>query len=103
MLVNKLSKKANINLTVYENSHHGFDSEEPIVFNEKGYSFKDCLFRLDEYRCIKNFLSLPMSYTFMQNFGFFFCVERGVNIGGNPEARKKSFEFASSFMSRTLN
>ena len=103
MFVNKLSKKANINLTVYENSHHGFDSEEPIVFNEKGYSFKDCLFRLDENGdVLMNFLSLPMSSPLMQKFGFLFCVERGVNIGGNPEARKKSFEFASSFMSRTL-
>ena len=40
MFVNKLSKKANINLTVYENSHHGFDSEEPIVFNEKDIVLK---------------------------------------------------------------
>ena len=52
---------------------------------------------------LMNFLSLPMSSPLMQKFGFLFCVERGVNIGGNPEARKKSFEFASSFMSRTLN
>ena len=103
MFVNKLSKKANINLTVYENSHHGFDSEEPIVFNEKGYSFKDCLFRLDEDGdVLMNFLSLPMSFPLMQKFGYLFCVKRGVNIGGNPEARKKSFEFASSFMSKTL-
>ena len=103
MFVNKLSKKANISLTVYENSHHGFDSEEPIVFNEKGYSFKDCLFRLDEDGdVLMNFLSLSMSSPLMQKFGFLFCVERGVNIGGNPEARKKSFEFASSFMSKTL-
>ena len=103
MFVNKLSKTANINLTVYENSHHGFDSEEPIVFNEKGYSFKDCLFRLDEDGdVLMNFLSLPMSSPLMQKFGFLFCVERGVNIGGNATARKKSFEFASSFMSKTL-
>ena len=103
MLVNKLSKKANINLTVYENSHHGFDSKEPIVFNDKGYSFKDCLFKLDkDGDVLMNFLSLPMSSPLMQKFGFLFCVERGVNIGGNPEARKKSFEFASAFMSKTL-
>ena len=103
MFVKKLSKKTNIKLTVYKDSHHGFDSEEPIVFNEKGYSFKDCLFRLDEDGDVRmNFLSLPMSSPLMQKFGFLFCVERGVNIGGNPEARKKSFEFASSFMSKTL-
>ena len=35
-----------------------------------------------------NFLSLPMSSPLMQKFGFLFCVKRGVNIGGNPEARK---------------
>jgi len=51
---------------------------------------------------LMSFLSLPMSSPLMQKFGFLFCVGRGVNIGGNPEARKKSYDFASSFMSKTL-
>ena len=101
--VKKISKTANVDLTIYPDSHHSFDSEEPVTFNEKGYSFKDCLFKLNEDGdVLMNYLSLPMSSPFMQKVGFLFCVERGVNLGGNPIARKKSFEFALSFMSTTL-
>ena len=46
--VNKISNKSNVDLTIYTNSHHSFDSEEPVTFNEKGYSFKNCLFKLSK-------------------------------------------------------
>jgi len=49
-----------------------------------------------------NYLRLPMSNPILQKVGFLFCVERGVDIGGNPEARKKSLTFAKNFMKRVL-
>ena len=102
-LVDKIGTKANIGLTVFPDSHHSFDSEEPVSYNENGYSFKDCLFRLDnDGDVIMNYLSLPMSSPIMQKLGFLFCVERGVNFGGNPQTREKAFKFALSFMSKTL-
>ena len=102
-LVNKISKNSNIDLTIYANSHHSFDSEEPVKFNEKGYSFKNCLFRLNEKGdVLMNYLHLPMSSPIMQKIGFLFCVERGVNLGGNQEARKNAFEFSKDFMKKTL-
>ena len=102
--VNKISKNANIGLTIYPDSHHSFDSKNPVIFNSKGYSFKDCLFKLNEEGdVLMNYLSLPMSSPLMQKIGFLFCVERGVNLGGNTESRKKAFDFAKSFMMNTLN
>ena len=102
-LVEKLSDKANISLTTYPNSHHSFDSETPVRRNEKGYSFKDCLFTLTEDGdVLMNYLQLPMSTPLLQKIGFVFCVEKGVNIGGNPTARKKAFTFAKEFMITTL-
>tara|TARA_B110000003_G_scaffold41808_1_gene38962 strand:- start:403 stop:1380 length:978 start_codon:yes stop_codon:yes gene_type:complete len=102
-LVHKLAKNTNINITTYPKAHHGFDSEEPVVRNEKGYSFKDCLFDLtSDGDVLMNYLKLPMSSPLLQKVGFMFCVERGVNVGGNPEARKKSFVFAKEFMNREL-
>ena len=102
--VNKISKNANIGLTIYPDSHHSFDSKSPVIFNSKGYSFKDCLFKLNkEGDVLMNYLSLPMSSPLMQKIGFLFCVERGVNLGGNTESRKKAFNFAKSFMKNTLN
>lgn len=102
-LVEKLSDKTNIKITTYPNAHHGFDSEEPVVWNEKGYSFKDCLFDLTaEGDVLMNYLRLPMSNPMLQKIGFLFCVERGVNVGGNKDARKKSLAFAKDFMNDKL-
>ena len=80
-----------------------FDSEEPVTFNEKGYSFKNCLFKLSkEGDVLMDYLHLPMSSPIMQKIGFLFCVDRGVNLGGNPESRKRAFEFSKYFMKKTL-
>jgi len=102
-LIKKLEGKANIALTTYPESHHSFDSETPVTRNEKGYSFKDCLFTLTEDGdVLMNYLQLPMSSPLLQKLGFMFCVEQGVDIGGNPAARKKAFAFAKEFMHTTL-
>jgi dienelactone hydrolase len=102
-LVGILSKNNNIGITIYPNSHHGFDSEEPVQKNENGYSFKNCLFDLTEKGdVLMNYLGLPMSNPTLQKIGFLFCVERGVSIGGNSEARKKSLIFAKNFMKLSL-
>ena len=102
-LVEKLSDKTNISITTYPDAHHGFDSEEPVVWNEKGYSFKDCLFDLTaEGDVLMNYLRLPMSNSILQKVGFLFCVEKGVNVGGNLDARKKSLAFAKDFMKNKL-
>ena len=101
--VNKISKTANIGLTIYPESHHSFDSQGPVIFNEKGYSFKNCLFKLNKQGdVLMNYLSLPMSSPLLQKLGFLFCVERGVNLGGNNESRERAFKFAKSFMTKTL-
>ena len=102
-LVEKLSDKTNINITTYPDAHHGFDSEEPVVWNEKGYSFKDCLFDLTaDGDVLMNYLRIPMSNSILQKVGFLFCVDKGVHVGGNKDARKKSLAFAKDFMNNTL-
>jgi dienelactone hydrolase len=102
-LVEKLSEKTNISITTYPEAHHGFDSEEPVVWNEKGYSFKDCLFDLTaEGDVLMNYLRLPMSNSILQKVGFLFCVDKGVHVGGNKDARKKSLAFAKDFMNNKL-
>ncbi len=102
-LVNKLNKKSNIGLTIYKDSHHSFDRNSPVIRNEEAYNFSDCLFRLSEDgHIMMDYLNIPMSNPLLQKIGFMFCVTRGVNYGGNPLARKKSFTFAEEFMIKTL-
>ena len=101
--VKKINKKGNVGLTIYPNAHHSFDSKSELTQNEKGYSFKDCMFKLSEDGdVLMNYLSLPMSSPFMQKIGFLFCVKRGVTLGGNSKARKMAFKFAEDFMKKTL-
>ncbi len=101
--VKKINKKGNVGLTIYPNAHHSFDSKSELTQNEKGYSFKDCMFKLSEDGdVLMDYLSLPMSSPFMQKIGFLFCVKRGVTLGGNSQARKMAFKFAEDFMKKTL-
>ena len=102
-LVNKLNKKSNIGLTIYKDSHHSFDRNSPVIRNEEAYNFSNCLFRLSEDgHIMMDYLNIPMSNSLLQKIGFMFCVTRGVNYGGNPVARRKSFTFSEEFMIKTL-
>ena len=103
-LVNQLSTNSNIDITVYKDSHHGFDREGGLEINENGYSFKDCMFKLtDDGDVLMNYLNIPMSNAFLQKIGFLFCATKGVTIGGNSDAREQSLKFARDFMIKTLN
>ena len=102
-LVNKLSLKTNISLTIYKDSYHSFDRDAPVIRNENAYNFSDCVFRLDKKgNVLMNYLNIPMSNSFLQKIGFVMCVTRGVYFGGNPQAREKSFNFSKEFMKKTL-
>ena len=103
-LVNQLGNYSNIDITVYKDSHHGFDREGGLEINENGYSFKKCMFKLTgDGDVLMNYLNIPMSNAFLQKVGFLFCATKGVTIGGNPDARVQSFKFARDFMIKTLN
>ena len=102
-LVNKLQKNTDIDITVYKNSHHSFDRNSPVIRNEEAYNFSSCLFKMtDDGKILMNYLNIPMSNPTLQKIGFLFCVERGVDYGGNPTSRKKSFEFSEEFIRKTL-
>ena len=102
-LANKLKPNTNIDVTVFKSSYHSFDTDSKVHKNESAYNFSDCMFKLTpEGHVLMNYLNIPMSNPFLQKIGFSFCVTRGVFSGGNPEARKKSFPLAKSFMKRTL-
>ena len=100
-LVEKLKNNANIDITIYEDSHHSFDRNSSVIVNEKAYNFTECKFRLTK-DVLMNYFNIPMSNPFLQKLGLMFCVKRGINFGGNPVSREKSFVFANEFMTKTL-
>ena len=102
-LASKLRPAANIDVTIFENSYHSFDTNSKVHKKEDAYNFSDCMFKLtSEGHVLMNYINLPMSNAFLQKIGFSFCVTRGVYSGGNPTARKKSFSLAKSFIKKTL-
>lgn len=95
--------KDNIDITVYPDSHHGFDTEIDIEFIEHAYSFSDCMFDIsDEGAILMNYLKIPMTSPLLQKIGFSFCVERGTYAGGNIIAREKAFQSSKAFISKHL-
>jgi len=102
-MYNLNSNHKNIGITIYENSHHSFDSDLPETIIENGYSFTDCMFTLSEDGVpLMNILDIPMSTPSLQKLGFSFCASRGPIVAGNSVAKEKAFKFAQSFMSKYL-
>jgi len=93
----------NIAVTVYENSHHSFDRDGPVIVDKKGYILTDCRLKMRaDGAVLMNFLDIPMTTPLLQKIGLAFCAERGPSYGGNPEAREKAFQFAREFMGQHL-
>ena len=97
-----------IEVTVYENAHHSFDRLEPPQVVKHGYKLEDCRLKMrDDGAVLMNFMNIPMTTPLLQKIGLSLCTggffaERGPTFGGNPTARKQSFEFSKKFMSEHL-
>ncbi len=97
--MNELNDYCNIDITIYKDSHHGFDREGGLEINENGYSFQNCMFKVTrDGDVLMSYLNIPMYNSLLEKGGFLFCVYNGVTIGGNLEARNQSFILAKEFM-----
>ena len=93
----------NIDITIYDNAHHGFDRKGPLTVEKRGYATGDCHFRMrSDGALLMNFFDIPMITPFRQKIALAWCADRGTTIGGDPNARQASFLFAKRFMSTNL-
>ena len=94
----------NIDITIYENAHHGFDRKGPIKTEENGYATGDCHFRMrSDGALLMNFFDIPMITPLRQKIALYCCANRGTTLGGEPKARESSFLFAKRFMLKHLS
>ena len=93
----------NINIDVYEGSHHGFDREGPLYIEKNGYKTGECQFNMrSDGALLMNFFNIPMTTPLRQKIALAMCAKRGPTIGGNSKARENSFKFAKDFMEKHL-
>lgn len=96
-------ENVNIDITVYPDSHHGFDREGPLTIAEDGYSTVNCHFKMrEDGALLMNFFDIPMVTPFRQKISLGLCADRGTTLGGNPISRKASFDFAKNFMKKYI-
>jgi dienelactone hydrolase len=103
-LVYELTEEGvNINIDIYEGSHHGFDREGPLDIEKNGYKTGECHFNMrSDGALLMNFFNIPMTTPLRQKIALAMCAKRGPTIGGNPKARENSFKFAKNFMEKHL-
>ena len=93
----------NASITVFPNSHHSYDRETDLKIVESGYSLTDCRLVLDSDGTVKTKdYGFPLSNSFMQKLGLYFCADKGPTMGGNKEARIKSKDYAVQFFKKHL-
>ena len=99
-LVKKLSDLgANINITVYRESHHAFDRDSEPIIDPKGYILSNCSYKMkDDGTVLTKRLGFPIRTPFLQKISLACCAKRGPVYGGNFDARNASFKFSKEFM-----
>mgnify|MGYP001288190638 CR=1 FL=1 len=104
-LVENLKSKGKINaeITVFENSHHSFDRDSEPRVVDHAYSLTDCRLLLDKDGTVRTEdYHFPLSNSFLQKIGLYFCASRGPTMGGNPEAAIQAKGISMSFMKKHL-
>ena len=102
-LVNTLNQK-NIEITIYPNAHHSFDSNVQISKKQNGYVLEDCRFVMNNQGAVlMNFFNIPMTTPLLQKIGLSMCAKRAPTFGQNIEAKVNSLSFAREFMNKHLN
>ena len=94
----------NIDITIYENAHHSFDREMELTTMENGYTLGDCFFPMDDEGALflSEFWNISINTPVRQKLALLTCAGRGPTMGGNYDAREKSFKFAADFFSKNL-
>lgn len=94
----------NINITIYEDAHHSFDREMDLTKIDNGYTLGDCFFPMNDegVLLLSEFWNIPINTPTRQKLALLTCAGRGPTMGGNDEARKKSFKFSAEFFQKYL-
>ena len=106
-LLDKLNESGlphNIDITIYEDAHHSYDREMELTTIEHGYTLGDCFFPMNDEGALflSEFWNIPINTPSRQKLALLTCAGRGPTMGGNKDAREKSFKFSADFFIENL-
>ena len=106
-LLDKLNESGlphNIDITIYEDAHHSYDREMELTTIEHGYTLGDCFFPMNDEGALflSEFWNIPINTPIRQKLALLTCAGRGPTMGGNKDAREKSFKFSADFFIENL-
>ena len=95
--------KDNIEITIFEDAHHSFDSKIKLTKMDNGYSLTDCMFKLnDDGTLLLDFMNFPMTSPYLQKIALAFCAKRGTTVEGNKSAKQEAHKISVLFMKKHL-
>ena len=99
----KVKGKINAEITVFPDSHHSFDRDSELLVVDHAYSLTDCRLVLDQDGTVRTEdYNFPLSNSFLQKIGLYFCASRGPTMGGNPKAAVQAKGIAMNFINKHL-
>ena len=106
-LLDKLNESGlphNIDITIYEDAHHSYDREMELTTIEHGYTLGDCFFPMNDEGALflSEFWNIPINTPIRQKLALLTCAGRGPTMGGNKDAKEKSFKFSADFFIENL-
>ena len=106
-LLDKLNESGlphNIDITIYEDAHHSYDREMELTTIEHGYTLGDCFFPMNDEGALflSEFWKILINTPLRQKLALLTCAGRGPTMGGNKDAREKSFKFSADFFIENL-
>ena len=106
-LLDKLNESGlphNIDITIYEDAHHSYDREMELTTIEHGYTLENCFFPMNDEGALflSEFWNIPINTPIRQKLALLTCAGRGPTMGGNKDAREKSFKFSADFFIENL-
>ena len=96
----------NIDVHIYQNAHHSFDSAEPVIWAQDAIRLDHRTVTIDKkgdlWAEAEPGLILPLNEPAERLAAFHYAKNIGAHFGGEPEARKHSLKLGTDFLLKVL-
>ncbi len=106
-LIDVTKECADMEVIVYENSHHSFDSKEPLTWSPNAIKLDERTVQIDSdgnmWGEIEKGLRIPLNEPFERKIAFQYAMNFGAHFGGNEITRKRVMEDSKNYLIELFN